>query len=305
MIEIFDDYCWEDHKKVIPHDQHGIPGLGNFAYWSLSSAVPPTPLHHHKDIVELHCVIKGKRECWVDDKVYAVTGNELFLTFPFEPHSSGAQHQPPCSFYGLQITIRQNEELLGLNRAYSNALREILTTLPNRHFSIGADEMLLLKLAFQNISDGNIQSLYLGVQYLCCFLFRIPDLVPVKPQSNKKLDPYITKVLEYIEEHYREEIHLKELAVLAGYSLSRFKIKFKEEVGNTPANYITFRKLEYAKQLLESTQLPITQIALDAGFSSSNYFCTVLKRYMNMTPTKIREDYRRAVAKKRLAKLVP
>lgn len=290
MLEIFDEYCWEDHKKVITHNQHEIPGLGNFAYWNLSSSVPPTPMHHHSDIVEIHCLTKGKRLCHVKGQTYTVTGNEIFITFPFEPHNNGLEHQHPCSFYGLQIVLKDKENLLGLNRDYSLALYQILTTLQNRHLRFSSSETQLLKLAFENISDGNLQSLRLGVQYLSCFLFKIPDFTPVRQQGRKKLNPHISRSLDYIEENYKEDIHLKDLAVQAGYSLSRFKIKFKEEVGITPANYITLKKMEYAKQLLQTTDTPVTQIALDAGFSSSNYFCTVLKKLTNYTPTEIRKQ---------------
>lgn len=291
MLEIFDKYCWEKNKKVITKDRHGIPGLGNFAYWSLSRAVPPTPLHHHSDIIEIHCLIKGKRNCYVNDETYTVTGNELFLTFPYEAHSTGNYYQHPISFYAFQMNMKNKDAMLGLNKEYSRAVHQILSELKSRHLKMGPGEIELLKNAFENINDGNKEALYLGVQYLSCFLFKIPELVPITKRSQKKLDHHLKRVLEYIEEHYTEEIHLKELAVMAGYSLSRFKIKFKEEVGITPAIYITFRKLDLAENLLRNTNMSVTQIALDAGFSSSNYFCTVLKKFTNKTPTEIRNYF--------------
>lgn len=289
MQEIFDPYCWEEHKKVIPFKQHRIPGLGNFAYWNLSKATTPAPLHHHSDIVEMHCLIKGKRVCQVGDDTYTVTGNELFLTFPFEAHSTESYHLSPCSFYGIQIDLKDREHLLGLNREYSLALYEILSTLELRHFRYTPQEQRLLKLAFENISDGDPGALQLGVQYLSCFLFKIPEFIPIRQTEKKIFDENIKRVLEYIDMHYREALPLQELSVLSGYSLSRFKIKFKEEVGVTPAYYIIYKKLEYAKKLLETTDISITQIAMDAGFSSSNYFGTVLRKYTSSTPSEYRK----------------
>ncbi len=288
-MEIFDESCWEEHKKVITRKEHGIPGLGNFAYWNMAHATPPTPHHHHSDIVEIHCLVKGKRLSVVGEETFTVTGNEMFATFPYEPHHNGSYNLSPCTFFGLQINIKDPGHILGLNREYSLAIHRILTNIDHRHLRFTSSDQLLLKQAFDNISDGDPDALMLGVQYLSCFLFKIPEFIPVREEEEKKIqDPNIKRVLEHIENSYKESLLLKELAAISGYSLSRFKIKFKEEVGLTPANYITFKKLEYAKQLLRTTELPVTQIALDAGFSSSNYFSTVLRNQSSYSPSEYR-----------------
>ncbi len=296
-MEIFDTYCWEKHKKVITHEEHRIPGIGNFAYWNLSRATPEVPRHHHSDIIEIHCLIKGKRVCEVGDDTYTVTGNEMFVTFPYEEHSNSGYHLSPYSFYGFQINMKERDHLLGLNEEYSKALYDILSTLPHRHLRFSPQDKTLLKQAFENISDGDPGSLYLGVQYLACFLFKIPEFIPVREEKKRVVDIHIERVLDVIEKDFKEPLPLHDLAVLSGYSLSRFKIKFKEEVGITPANYITIKKLEYAKKLLTNTEYSVSQIALDAGFSSSNYFGTVMQRLANCTPSGYRElsqEYRRS-----------
>ena len=288
LQEIIDSFCWEEHKKVITFDQHKIVGLRNIAYWNLATAAPPTPQHFHSDIIEIHCLLKGKRVCHVGDATYTVTGNELFLTFPYESHYTSDYQVSPCTFFGFQLDLSEKEHLLGLNRDYSLALYELLTTCRHRHLRFSASEQQLLKFAFANICDGDEGSLRLGVQYLSCFLFKIPDFIPVRQTEKTIVDSNIKRVLEYIEEQYRESPRLSKLAVISGYSLSRFKIKFKEVVGIPPANYISMKKLEYAKHLLATTDLPITRIALDAGFSSSNYFCTMMRNYTSFTPSEYR-----------------
>ncbi len=292
MYEIIDDYCWETHKKVITFEKHQIPGLKNFAHWNLSRAIPPTPLHHHSDIVEFHCLIKGKRYSQVEDKIYTITGNELFLTFPYESHSNGNVPQSPCAFYGFQIDLKYKDELLGLNKEYSNALCDILMNLKNRHLKFTSAHNNLLKQAFDHIAKNTIEDIHSGVQYLCCFLFDIQNLQPVNNSNNHSIDKHMQLVLDYIDEHFKEALPLKDLAGIAGYSLSRFKTKFKEEVGITPADYITLRKIEYSKQQLEHTNISIIDLSLDAGFSSSNYFCSVFKKLTNYSPSEYKHHFR-------------
>lgn len=291
MYEIIDDYCWEEHKKVITYEKHKVPGLKNFAYWNLSRAIPPTPLHHHTNIIEIHCLIKGKRYSQVNDTVYTITGNELFITFPFEIHSNGNLPQSPCSFYGFQIDLSYRDTLLGLNKEYSESLRDILFNLKDRHLKSSVSQTNLLKEAFNFFAKETPVDIQAGVQYLCCFLFNLRNHQAVCPSNIPIIDISIQKVLDYIDEHFKEPLHLKDLANIAGYSLSRFKIKFKEEVGITPADFITLKKIEFAKFQLEHTDISVIDLAFESGFSSSNYFCSVFKKLSNFTPS----DYRKCI----------
>ena len=256
-----------------------------------SGASRPTPLHHHSDIIEIHCLIKGRRVFHLNEETYVITGSEMFITLPYEPHYTSNNDLSPCSFFGFQIDVREKDALLGLNKEYSIALYEILNTLGYRHLRFSSNEEQLLKHAFENISDENISSHLLGVQYLTCLLFKIPDFIPVRNEEKRISDANIKRVIKHINSCYKEDLQLKELSAISGYSLSRFKIKFKEIVGIPPANYITFKKLEHSKTLLEQTQFPITQVAYDSGFSSSNYFCTVFRNFTNYTPSEYREAF--------------
>ncbi len=292
MSEIFDEYCWEEHKKVITYKKHQVQGLGNFAYWNLSRAIPPTPAHHHSDIIEIHCLIKGKRYVEINNTTHSITGNELFISYPYEVHSSGNLAQHPCSFYGCQIDLKYKDNLLGLNQEYSHALYELLTHLPSRHLVLSSNEVTLLKLSFKHFSHGNSASIKLGVQYLCSFLFNLTNLPPIQPKILTDIDPAIQLAIDFIEIHFKEPIHLKELAQISGYSLSHFKLKFKDAIGITPADFIMLRKFEFTKEQLEISDISITDLAFLAGFSSSNYFCTVFKKLANCSPSTYRKKFR-------------
>lgn len=291
MYELIDEFCWEKHKKVMTVDYHKILGLKNFAYWNLSRAIPPTPLHYHSDIIEIHCLVKGKRLCYVGNKNYDITGNEVFITFPTEMHSTGPLPQNPAEFYAFQIDLKHKDNLLGLNHEYSQTLFTALTSLKNRHYKLDSSHINLLKKSFELISKEDMFSISSGVQYLCCFLFDVPNLTVINQNGISTRDPYIQKSIDYIEENYHNNIQLKDLASIASLSLSRFKSKFKSEVGITPAEYITLRKIEYAKKELEFGNMSITDIAFQAGFSSSNYFCSVFKKLANCSPSDYRQHF--------------
>lgn len=292
--EIFDTYLWQKDKKVITRNEHQLPGLGNFTHWSLNSSYPPTPLHFHSDIIEIHCMVKGQRNVVLDNdsrqKSYTILGNEMFLTFPYELHSTGEHPQTPCEFYALQINTGESDNLLGLNQEYSNALCRQMLALKHRHFVLSSAALQQLRMAFSLFSSADRHDFHTAVQYISCFLHNLVYLKPIGDEAPRHIDPSIQHALDYINSNSNRAIPLSELAAISGYSLSRFKSKFKAETGITPAEFVSLRKIEKAKLLLETTGMSITAIALDLGFSTSNYFCSVFKKQTGLSPLQYRKN---------------
>ena len=83
--------------------------------------------------------------------------------------------------------------------------------------------------------------------------------------------------------------HLRDLARQTHLSLSRFKSRFKAEMGLSPWLFILETRIEAAKQMLAAGKEPIARIAVQLGFSSSQYFATVFKRITGVTPKAYRE----------------
>jgi AraC-like DNA-binding protein len=90
-----------------------------------------------------------------------------------------------------------------------------------------------------------------------------------------------------------EEIWLSvgQVAETVKLSESHFKILFREEVGLPPAEYMLRQKVDAAKKALSQPGCNITELAYRLGFSSSQYFATVFKRYTSQTPSRFMEGY--------------
>lgn len=292
--EIFDDYLWRKDKQVITRNVHNLSGLGNFTHWRLNSSDTPTPKHFHSGIIEIHCMVKGKRISILEDnrhpKSYIIMGNEIFLTFPYELHSTGSLPQTPCEFYAFQLITKERDNILGLNKEYSNALCDQLLALKHRHLTLSSTALLQIRTAFNLFSSSNPHDVHTGVQYLSCFLHNLVYLQPIGDEIVRPIDTSIQRSLEYIDKNCSKQLNLAELADVSNYSLSRFKSKFKEEVGITPAEFISMQKIEKSKTLLGTTNNTITNIAFDLGFSSSNYFCSVFKKQTGISPYQFRKQ---------------
>jgi AraC family transcriptional regulator len=99
------------------------------------------------------------------------------------------------------------------------------------------------------------------------------------------------RCLELMQERLSEDISLDELAAEAQLSPFHFARMFKESVGVPPRVYLTRLRLERACELLETTNLPVTEIAFEVGYSSNQVLARLFVKHRHMTPS----DYRRAV----------
>ncbi len=99
------------------------------------------------------------------------------------------------------------------------------------------------------------------------------------------------RCVDMLRARHSEDIGLDELAAEAGLSPFHFARMFKQSVGVPPRVYLTQLRLENACELLEQTDLPITEIALEVGYSSNQVLARVFMKHRNISPT----DYRRAV----------
>jgi AraC-like DNA-binding protein len=114
----------------------------------------------------------------------------------------------------------------------------------------------------------------------------------VEAMMRAPADERIQRVLDFVEANISEPFSLSTLASLSGYSLSRFKTRFREETGQTPALYVSALRVERAKLELERTNQSITDIAYNLGWSSGNYFCTVFKKLTGVNPLTYRRQNR-------------
>ena len=99
------------------------------------------------------------------------------------------------------------------------------------------------------------------------------------------------RCLELMRARFSEDISLDELAAEAQLSPFHFARMFKQSMGVPPRVYLTRLRLEKACELLELTELPVTEIAHEVGYSSNQVLARVFIKHRHISPS----DYRRAV----------
>ena len=109
------------------------------------------------------------------------------------------------------------------------------------------------------------------------------------PTVRGGLSPSVlNRVKEYIHGHLSSPLQLSQLAETAGLSEYHFARMFKQSMGVAPHQYVMTARLSRAESLLRNTQLDITTIALDCGFSSTSHFSNRFKSLRGVAPSALR-----------------
>jgi AraC family transcriptional regulator len=106
----------------------------------------------------------------------------------------------------------------------------------------------------------------------------------------------ILRVQIYIEEHLDEELALEKLAQLAHFSAYHFHRVFRAMVGETVGEHVRRLRLEQAALRLSSTDRPVVQVALDAGYGTHEAFSRAFRQHFGVSPTEFRNHKRGPVS---------
>ena len=109
-----------------------------------------------------------------------------------------------------------------------------------------------------------------------------------KKMSN--YSPIVRNTLNYISANYSQDISLSELADMNHISEEHLSRSFKKEMGSSISTHIGNIRIKKAAELLKSTNLSISEIALYIGYSDNNYFVKVFKKRYGMTPSAYRSS---------------
>ena len=115
---------------------------------------------------------------------------------------------------------------------------------------------------------------------------------PGSVNENLKKNHLVTAeaAKNYLLYHFKENVSLQQLAQHCHVSLFHFSRIFKTIMNVSPHQYLSSVRLNHAKILLETTVLPVTDVAFDCGFNSLEHFVTAYKKRFAVTPSSYRNQ---------------
>jgi YesN/AraC family two-component response regulator len=129
----------------------------------------------------------------------------------------------------------------------------------------------------------------LSTQKCACMLQEI--LISICESSLENSNNIQLKTsLKHIHSFFTSKISVPYLASLENLSNSRYVTVFKKQMGKSPNEYIIDLRLQFAKSLLENTNMSIKQISERIGYPDQYFFSRLFKKYMGVSPQKYRKE---------------
>lgn len=282
-------YMDTPHRRVVDLRRDGLSDVPMLGMYSYSRARPDLPLHRHEGGWEICFLERGNQVFEVHEHVSRLRGGDLFVTLPNEPHSTGGSPSEPGVLYWLNVRRpARQRRFLGLPRAEGDQLLAALEGIREHHFRATPPTKSLFKDLFRwhDAAAGPDKSLRLRLTVTRLLLEVIEA---AGRNAHTQSSGRMAAVIQLIRDQPTHDFRLEDLARHARLSLSHFKKRFKFETGLSPRQFILRDKIEAAKRILHEHDTPVTSVALDLGFVSSQYFATVFKRITGMTPSRYRD----------------
>lgn len=135
-------------------------------------------------------------------------------------------------------------------------------------------------------ANGNLYMDSLGTA-LAVHLLRRYGAEPT-PRADGLAPRRLRRLRDYIEANLEQPLSLDELAAVVGISTSHLKTQFRHATGVPVHQYVIRRRVERARELLERGDLPISQVALEAGFAHQSHLARHMRRLLGVAPAALR-----------------
>ncbi len=246
--------------------------------------VKESGMHHHHahKTYEIYYLKSGERTYFIEDTVYPLHPGDFALISEFVLHKTNG-----LNFERILLNFSYDDVPQSLRSMVDSCFEKIVTHTPAK--SRQYIELLLERMVEEYRENGATD--FLTAQFTC-LIMEIARFSAAKTVVPDTATQQILEIVSFINNNFAEELTVERLAERAYLSRSHFCRQFKKVTGFSPIEYIHSMRLRSAENLLVNTDLPITEIALRSGFSGSNYFGDLFRRYRGMSPRAWRKRWR-------------
>lgn len=253
-------------------------------------AVAAAPaLHVHPGVIELCYCVRGMLAFETPERVYSFLPGSVFTSRETEPHRMMAN--PKGLFvYRILVKVAGSGGRLGpLGLEDSAWLRERLMNLPRRYFVRGKGLESAFERLFAAYDDRSADPARRRIELRRRALDVMLAFVDAAGQGvSRQRHPQIVRWVREMERNPLKEYPLHEMAESTGQAPAAFAKLFKEVAGLPPQAYLCNCRIRHAAGMLDAGK-SVMSVALAHRFSSAQYFATVFKAVMGVTPREWRK----------------
>ena len=249
-------------------------------------------IHMHNEF-EMLTVFNGKTVFHVNGKDYFLSKGDIIFINSRVAHSSSIYKNAATFFIQFSSDIHSSDNSPYTGRYLSRFINHENDAVV---FRAGTPLNEEISRCMQNVFDEHINMEQSYDVFIKAYVYKILAILYrndiIKNPENVFSLRNISKVLpalEYIENHYSEEILLSDLCNLLNINEFYFCRLFKQATNTSFVQYLNFVRVCKAERMLASSDKSISEIAYDVGFSSVSYFNRTFKKYKFCAPSQYKK----------------
>jgi AraC-like DNA-binding protein/mannose-6-phosphate isomerase-like protein (cupin superfamily) len=239
---------------------------------------------HWHDYYELSLVISGEADHVVNGEMRAIGRGSAFLLSPADFHAIRATGHDPLTCYNTVIdpgVMERHLSALGTPAidGFPWQADDFLDSEPDfRRLQAEFDEP---RLGSARVADALVACLVVELARRC----GVDDPRRARPPAGEE---ELRGAVLYVDRHFREPLTLADAAAQAHLSPNYFSERFRQYTGTSFQMYLQERRLRFARSLLASTGLTVTEVCHAAGFNSLSHFGRAFRRRYGESPSRRR-----------------
>lgn len=249
------------------------------------SESPTVGLSSHR-LTEFIYVSSGSGLALIDDKEYPLNAGDFYILNPGVLHDESLRHNDFQSYMSFYI--------LGIENVFFADSKEPLykpTNVADTRLPFLFKELRKESINPDPSSEKAVQLLF---KLLLTDVNKILHTSSGLPKHNT-LNQLVNQVQKYLDEHFAENIQLKDVANVFFCNESTLSHNFRKHLNCSIMEYVMKNRLECAKMWLQISNKSIAEIATISGFSTTSYFCEYFKKVVKQTPLQYRKAYHIAI----------
>ena len=275
--------------------QHNVNKAGylkeSYHYFHLKDTAGQELDYHFHEFDKLVILLSGSVDYQVESSSYELRPWDVLLVKHHTIHKAEIDRSRPYERIIIYLDHRQFENIMPeakLVNCFDLADRH------GRHLLKPSVEQLgELKSTIERyeamINDDRFGAFAMGETMMIQLLIHVSRLSEVEPgEAESKYDPKIQQVLSYINENYRENLTVDDLAEKVFLSKYHFMRLFKAQTGNTVYAYVRQKRLMHAARLIREGR-PAQKAAVESGFGDYSSFHRAFKESFGASPGSLKK----------------
>ena len=266
-------------------------------HYEISPTLMSQGLHAH-DYYEFYLHLKGGRQYCVEDNVFELKPNQLIIIPPLHMHGlvcdTDLVDYERCYLYispetlnncGLKkIDLCKYFDDICNNKKFTQEISK-----EDAAFISGIMKKMESNSSHEKTQNNPFMFLddYSMILNILSIAQKISQKTPELINTNTNATT-ISKVLHYINQHFTDEISIKELSQMFNMSESSLSHEFKKYSKKSVYEYVLYKRIIKAKEMLLSDS-NLTQISLDCGFNDYSNFLRIFKKISGCSPREYKQ----------------